>query len=179
MRKKIVVISSSLRRKSNSDALAEAFVQGAAEAGHEVEKIMLKGKDIRYCTGCLTCHKTLRCVLRDDADAVVEKIQQSDIVVFATPVYFYGMSGLLKTLLDRTNPLYTAENRFREVYLLASAAEDEEDTVEGTIRGIQGWIDCFRDVRLCGTIFAGGVNAPGATEGHPALEKACGAGKRI
>ena len=61
--KKILIISSSLRRNSNSDALAEAFAKGAAEAGNEVETITLKGKELHFCTGCLTCQKTQRCVI--------------------------------------------------------------------------------------------------------------------
>ena len=63
--KKILVISSSLRRNSNSDALAEAFAKGAAEAGNEVETITLKGKELHFCTGCLTCQKTHARKLRD------------------------------------------------------------------------------------------------------------------
>ena len=64
--KKILVISSSLRHDSNSDALAEAFAKGAAEAGNEVESITLKGKNLHFCTGCLACQKTQKCVIADD-----------------------------------------------------------------------------------------------------------------
>ena len=70
--KKILVISSSLRRNSNSDALAEAFAKGAAEAGNEVETITLKGKELHFCTGCLACQKTQRCVIADDAPGEIE-----------------------------------------------------------------------------------------------------------
>ena len=99
--KKILVISSSLRRNSNSDALAEAFAKGAAEAGNEVETITLKGKELHFCTGCLACQKTQRCVIADDAPAIVDKMYAADVIAFATPIYYYEMSGQLKTLLDR------------------------------------------------------------------------------
>lgn len=107
--KKILVISSSLRHDSNSDALAEAFAKGAAEAGNEVESITLKGKNLHFCTGCLACQKTQKCVIADDAPAIVNKMYAADVIAFATPIYYYGMSGQLKTLLDRANPLFTTD----------------------------------------------------------------------
>ena len=66
MKKNVLVISTSLRQQSNSDALAEAFMRGAEEAGHEVKKISLRGKDIRFCRGCLSCQNTGQCVIKDD-----------------------------------------------------------------------------------------------------------------
>lgn len=84
--KKVLIISSSLRRGSNSDALAEAFARGAAEAGNEVEHVSLKGKDLRFCMGCLACQKTQKCVIADDAPAIVEKMYAADAIAFATPI---------------------------------------------------------------------------------------------
>ena len=92
--------------------LAEAFIDGARQAGHEVEKVSLKDKTIGFCKGCLACQKTGSCVIRDDAGAIVEKMMHSDVLVFATPIYYYEMSGQMKTLLDRANPLYTADYAF-------------------------------------------------------------------
>ena len=93
--KKVLVISTSLRPVSNSDLLADAFAEGCAEAGHEVEKVSLRGKNIGFCTGCLACQKTQRCVIRDDAPKIVQKMKASDIVAFATPVYYYELAGQL------------------------------------------------------------------------------------
>lgn len=179
MPKNVVIITSSLRVGSNSDALAEAFARGARDAGHSVEVISLKEKMIAFCRGCLTCQKTGKCVVNDDAVAIAEKICQADVVAFASPVYYYGLSGQLKTLLDRCNPLYSRDCIFRTVYLLASAAEDEPSTVEGSVRGLQGWIDCFEKASLAGTIFAGGVTKPGDIARHPAIRRAYEAGKTI
>ena len=85
----------------------------------------------------------------------------------------------MKTMLDRANPLYSSEYQFRELYLLACAAEDEASAVEGTVRGLQGWIDCFEKAHLAGTVFAGGVSAVGDIKGHPALQKAYEMGKTV
>ena len=103
---KVLVISTSLRAGSNSDVLAERLIEGARGAGHEVEHISLKGKDIRFCIGCLACQKTQRCVLGDDAVRIAEMVKNADTLVFATPIYYYEMSGQMKTLLDRLNPLF-------------------------------------------------------------------------
>lgn len=108
--KKVLVISTSLRPRSNSEALADEFVRGAQEAGNEVEKVTLRGKDIRFCKGCLVCQKTQECVIKDDdAQAIVRKMYEADAICFATPIYYYEMSGQMKTLLDRANPLYTMD----------------------------------------------------------------------
>lgn len=179
MPKNIVIVTSSLRAGSNSDALAEAFARGAREAGHTVETISLKGKSIAFCRGCLACQRTGKCVMSDDATPIAERIAQADVVVFASPVYYYGLSGQLKTLLDRCNPLYSRNYAFRSVYLLASAAEDDPSTVEGSVHGLQGWIDCFEKAVLSGTIFAGGVSGPGEVDSHPAMQEAYEAGKAI
>lgn len=96
MMKKVLVISSSLRLRSNSEALADEFARGAACSGNEVDKITLRGKDIRFCKGCLACQKTQRCVIGDDAPAIVEKMRVADVIAFASPIYYYTMCGQLK-----------------------------------------------------------------------------------
>lgn len=121
--KKILVISSSLRGVSNSHLLAEAFARGAREAGNDVEMLTLHKKEIKFCIGCLSCQKTDRCVLRDDAPAIISKIHDADVLALATPIYYYEMSGQLKTLLDRANPLFEGDYRFTDVYMLTSAAD--------------------------------------------------------
>lgn len=177
--KKVLVISSSLRLRSNSEALADEFIRGASEAGNEVEKITLKDKEIHFCKGCLSCQKTQKCVIKDDAPAIVEKMHDADVIAFASPIYYYEICGQLKTLLDRANPLYPSDYRFRDIYMLTSAAEDEEYVPERAVTGLTGWIDCFENARLAGTVFAGGVNGPGETKGHPALKQAYEMGIQI
>ncbi len=179
MSKQILVISTSPRKGGNSDTLADAFIQGAREAGHKVEKINLYDKNIGFCKGCLTCVKTQRCVIHDDAADIARQMLTADVLVFATPIYYYGMCGQMKTMLDRSNPLYSAEYCFRDIYLLAAAAEEDEHTVDGTVTGLQGWIDCFEKARLAGTVFAGGVTAVGEIQGHAALERAHEMGRRV
>lgn len=177
--KKVLIITSSLRQRSNSDALAEAFARGAADAGNEVKAVTLKGKELHFCRGCLACQQTQKCVIADDALAIVQKMYEADAIAFATPIYYYELSGQLKTLLDRSNPLFTTDYHFRDIYLLTSAAEDEAYVPERATAGLQGWIDCYEKARLAGTVFAGGVNDPGEINGHAALDKAYEMGKNV
>ncbi len=175
----VLVISTSLRPTSNSDALAREFARGAAVAGHSVEVVSLRGKKIEFCRGCFACQKTQKCVIKDDAPDIVAKMHNADVIAFATPIYYYEMCGQMKTLLDRANPLYPSDYKFRNVYLLTTAAEDEPQVPQRAVSGLTGWIDCFERARLAGTVFAGGVNDMGEIEGHKALSEAYELGKTV
>ena len=161
---KVLVISTSLRAKSNSDILTEQLIAGAKDAGHEVEHISLKGKKIAFCIGCLACQKTQKCVIKDDTVEIAEKVKNADTLVFATPIYYYEMSGQMKTLLDRLNPLYPSDYRFRKVYMISTAAEDEEYVPEKAVSGLQGWVDCFEKAEFAGSLFCGGISDPGEAD---------------
>lgn len=179
MSKKVFIVSSTPRNNGNSDILADEFARGATEAGHSVEKVNIREIDLKYCIGCLACQKTGKCVLNDAMNALYERVQNSDVLVFATPIYYYGMSGQLKTFLDRLNPLYPKTNRFKSVYLIAAAADTEESAVHGAAVGVQGWIDCFDGVTLDGTISGLGVDKAGEIRGKAAIAAAYSAGKNI
>lgn len=175
--KKILVISTSPRRGSNSEALAEAFASGAREAGHEVELVSLRGKDVQFCRGCFVCQETQRCVIHDDADTLRQKALEADVLVFATPIYYYEMSGQLKTLLDRFNPLFPSDYSFRDVYLMTAAAEDEDFVPQRALNGLEGWVECFERAKLAGHVFMGGVTEAGENPEHPALRQARSMGR--
>ena len=175
----VLIIKTSPRLGGNSDALADEFARGAAEAGHMVETVSLTGKEVAFCRGCLACQKTHRCVIHDYADEVRQKMHDADVIVWATPVYYYSVSGQMKTMIDRSNPLYGSDCKFRDVYLLAAAAEDEATTVAGAVTALEGWISCFERSRLAGVVFAGGVNERGDIAGHASLLKAYEAGRAV
>ena len=200
--KKVVVISTSLRPGSNSHALAEQFAKGAQAAGHQVELISLRGKEIRFCVGCLSCQQTGACIFKDDVPAIMERVLNADVVCWATPIYYYEMSGQMKTLIDRMNAMYpnvaTSESkaselalpsqsnvtegkdyRFRDVYLLTTAAEDEPFVPQRAESGLQGWIDCYGKCSLKGHLFCGGVGAPNEIAGNAKLQQAYTMGKNI
>ena len=190
--KKVVVISTSLRHGSNSDMLAEKFVEGAKAAGNDVEKISLVGKNIQFCKGCMACQKAasqkeqtrpevkqVRCVIKDDVNDIMAKVLKADVICWATPIYYYEMSGQMKTLIDRMNAMYEQDYQFRDVYLLTTAAENETETPKRAETGLTGWIDCYPKSRLAGTLFCGGVNDAREIEGNPKLQEAYELGKSI
>ena len=177
--KKVVVISTSFRAGSNSDMLADKFIEGAKSAGNEVEKISLVGKNIQFCKGCLACQKLGRCVIKDDVNDIMAKVFAADVVCWATPIYYYEMSGQMKTLIDRMNAMYPKDYRFRDVYLLATATEDEEHVPQRAIQGLTGWIDCYPKSHLAGTLFCGGVPMPHSIDGNSKLQEAYEMGKNV
>ena len=179
MSKNILIISTSLRPNSNSGILADSFLAGAQAAGNHVEKITLKGKKIAFCTGCLACQKTKKCAINDDAVELADKMCHADAIVFATPIYYYEMSGQMKTLLDRANSLFARDYSFRSIYILATAAEDGDHVPEKAISGLAGWIACFEKAHLAGAVFAGGVDGPGDIANHPMLQKAYDMGTAV
>ena len=159
--------------------LADKFAEGARNAGNEVEKISLMGKDIQFCKGCFACQKLGRCVIKDDVNDITAKVLEADVVVWATPIYYYEMSGQMKTLIDRMNAMYPLDYKFRDVYLLTTAAEDEEETPKRAEEGLTGWIDCYPKSRLAGTLFCGGVNEAREIDGNKKLQEAFEMGKNI
>ena len=179
LKKNVVVISTSLRPGSNSDILSDKFAAGAMDAGHNVTKITLAGKDIKFCRGCLICQNIGHCSIPDDANAIMEKVLESDVVVWATPIYYYEMSGQMKTLIDRMNAMYCLDYRFRDVYLLTTAAEDDPSTPQRAETGLMGWIDWFPESRLAGTLFCGGVSAARDITGNAKLAEADSMGLNI
>lgn len=180
MSKKVLIISTSLRGDSNSDILAHECEKGAIEAGHDVEYISLKGKEIKYCIGCLACQSKGSCVLKDDVADIMNKVKNAEVIVYATPIYYYEMSGQMKTLLDRLNPLYPMDYKFRDIYMIATAAQAEESTFEKAYNGLQGWVDCFEKAELKGIVTGGGIDAANtATDHSDAMKKAYDLGKGL
>ena len=116
---------------------------------------------------------------KDDVPAIMERVLQADVVCWATPVYYYEMSGQMKTLIDRMNAMYPKDYRFRDVYLLTTSAEDEEETPKRAETGLTGWIDCYEKSSLKGHLFCGGVTMPHDIAGNSKLQESYELGKRV
>ena len=130
---------------------------------------------IEDCTGCGVCYDTRTCPQRDDAAQIVGKMIAADVIVLATPVYFYTMSAQMKTLIDRCCARYT-EMTGKEFYFIVAAADDSKAAMERTIDGFRGFLDCLDDSRECGTIYGVGAWKIGEIEGSPAMKQAYDAG---
>lgn len=177
--KKVIVVTSSPRKNGNSEILAQSFADGAKSAGNEVKLVAVRDINLKFCTGCMYCNSHDRCVLDDGMNALYRDFETADVLVFATPVYYYAVCGQLKTLLDRLNPLFVRENKFKDVYLLATAADDDESAMDGAVKDIQGWVSCFDGVALKGVLRGVGVSEKGEINQTAFPAKACEMGKNV
>lgn len=178
MSKNILILSSSPRRGGNSDTLCDAFVRGARDAGHTVEKVFLRDYNIHPCLGCGTCNGNRKpCPQKDDAAKVIARMLAADTIVLATPVYFYAMSAQLKTLIDRCCGPYT-EMRNKEFYFLATAAEDDASIMDRIAANLMGFLDCLEAPVLKGKLFCGGVWKMHEIDGNLILARAYEMGKQ-
>lgn len=178
MSKKVLILSSSPRKNGNSDILCDRFADGARDAGNDVEKLFINAMKIGYCRGCGACAETKKCVLQDDMASVLDKMVHADVIVFGTPVYFYAMSGQLKTLIDRTVPRYT-EIKGKDFWLIMTAAENNRENMCPVVEGFRGFLNCLDDAREKGIIYGLGAWKAGEITTMPAMQEAYNAGKSI
>lgn len=174
MGKRILVLAGSPRRHGNTDCLADEFIRGAQEAGHETEKIYLKDRKINGCLGCGACQRNGgSCVQKDDMQEIYEKWLASDVVVLASPVYFYTWSAQMKAVLDRTFAI-EKDVKDTQFYLLSAGAAPTEDYMKLMTESFRSYIGCFRAGGNTegGYVFGLGTNAPGDVDGSDAAEKA-------
>lgn len=156
MKKNVIILSASPRRKGNSDILCDEFMKGAIEAGHDVEKFFLADKNINYCTGCGVCNTTHECVQKDDMKAILVKLLKADVIVMASPVYFYTINAQMKTLIDRIVPQYTSLSN-KEFYFIITAADTDLNMMERSIECFRGFLDCLENPTEKGIIYGVGA----------------------
>lgn len=178
MSKKVLVISGSPRKGGNSDTLCDQFILAAKEAGNDVEKISLRDKKINFCTGCYACKNSGVCIQKDDMAEILDKMMTADVILMATPVYFYTMDGQMKTLIDRTVPKYSKMSN-KDMYFIATAAETNKAALERTIDGFRGFMDCYDGLREKGVILAAGVWNIGEVNNTKYMSEAFEMGKNI
>ena len=155
-----MIISASPRKNGNSDILCTNFMNGALEAGHNVEKIDLRDKNIGYCIGCYACTKLGKCFQNDDMNELARKLENADVIVLATPVYFYSMDAQLKTFIDRTVQNYTKIRA--DIYIMVTAWDTNTANLESTVEAVRGFSrDCLEECPEKGVIIAGGVSEKG------------------
>ena len=131
MSKKVVVISSSPRKGQNSDTMCDEFVRGALDGGNEVVKYFLEDIEFSSCKACYHCKKPeMKCIQDDGIAPILEDMMDSDIIVYATPVYYYEMCGTLKMFFDRCYPIFR-HLKDKEYYIVLAAGSDCRDASKG------------------------------------------------
>ena len=164
--KNVIVISSTPRVGGNSEILANEFAKGARDAGHNVEIVNVRDYNFKYCTGCYACHKTEKCVFNDGMNEIHEKLLNANVIVFATPVYYYSMSGQLKVFIDRLTPIY--EKVRADIYLIASQWDPDKSMMDATFEAIRGCTrDCFENCTEKGVLYGADLNDVGDAKNNP------------
>ncbi len=158
--KNVVIIAGSPRVGGNTETLVKEFARGAKEAGNKVSVVSLAKDKVAPCTGCYVCQNTHKCWQKDKADAILKKMQKADVIVFASPVYFYSISAQLKALFDRSVVIYPNLEK-KQYYFLMAMADTNRKMFDGTIKAMQGFLDCYEGSKLKGMVCASGVYEKG------------------
>lgn len=178
MSKKVLILSGSPRKGGNSDILCDEFMKGAKENGNEVEKIRVAEKKIGCCRACYACKETGKCVIKDDMAEVLQKMIDADVIVLASPVYFYSINAQLKALIDRTVARWL-EVKNKEFYYIMTAADKEKQSMETTLACFRGYADCVNGAKEMGVIYGTGVYEKGKVKDTKAMRKAYETGLKV
>ena len=174
-----MVLSASPREEGNSDLLCDAFLAGAAEAGHQAEKVRVQDLAVRPCLGCNTCKGNGgSCVQKDDMAGVIDKMLQADVIAMATPVYFGALNAQAKTLIDRTYARYT-DMQDKELYFFITGATPNKDSLDAAAAGLHACARCLPGAKECGMVYGPGVAGKGDVKTGPAMEEARAMGRAV
>lgn len=178
MSKKVLILSGSPRKNGNSDILCDEFMKGAAEAGHQVEKIRVSEKKVGYCRACYACKGTGVCAIKDDMAEILQKMIDADVLVLASPVYFYSVDAQLKAVIDRSVARWQ-EVKNKELYYIMTAADGEVESMETTLACFRGYADCISGAKEMGVIYGTGVYEKGEINATKAMVDAYEMGKNV
>lgn len=179
MSKKVLILSGSPRKGGNSDLLCDAFMKGAQESGNQVEKVFIRSKKIAPCNACYFCKQSGgQCAINDDMAEILDKIQAADVIVMASPVYFYSIDSQMKAVIDRSVARWTNIPN-KEFYYIMTAAEDSSDVMDCTLECFRGFARCLDGAREMGVIWGKGVYEAGAIKEMPVMQEAYEMGKQI
>lgn len=173
---KVVVINGSPRAKGNSDLLCDEFIRGAVAAGHMVEKISLREKDIHPCRACYACFKTGACIQQDDMAQILQSVEAADVLVLASPTYFLTMSGPMKVFIDRLLPKWQGLGE-KDAYVIVTGHDGKrglERNAEDLARILENLGDRVKQI-----IYGERVWQKGEVIGSKAMEEAYQSGKQI
>jgi multimeric flavodoxin WrbA len=178
--KNVLIVSSSPRKGGNSDTLCDKFLEGAQSAGNKVEKIFLKDKKINHCTGCGFCNTNdyTACSQKDDMSEILDKMQEADVIVFGTPIYFYSMCGQMKTFIDRLCARYT-HLKGKEFYYIMTAADTSQAAAQFALGEFRGLMACLDSPVEKAMLFAGGVWQKGEVDSTVYIQQAFDMGKAV
>lgn len=178
MSKKVLILSGSPRKGGNSDLLCDEFMRGAEKNGNEVEKIRVASKKIAPCSACYYCKNGGECVHKDDMAEILQKIIEADVLVLASPVYFYSIDAQLKAMIDRTVARWL-EVKNKEFYYIVTMADEAVSSADTTLACFRGYADCVEGSVEKGVIVCNGVYESGTVKNTLAMNKAYEMGRNV
>lgn len=170
---KVTVLQGSARKKGNTARVLSWVEEALVDLGHEVESIYLHSRNLKGCLGCGKCKEktdSIGCVQKDDVPEILEKMISSELVIFSTPLYFWGYSAQIKAVIDRTYGLYTTQPEHTSLVdgqrqaLVATAAGPYDDNAEGLIAAF-GRMQKYHKSVNAGELFIGSCTTPDALDG--------------
>lgn len=176
---KIVVLQGSPNTDGSTAILAEEFARGARDAGHEVVRIDVDRADVAPCTGCVRCGYEGPCVQHDGMGDIRSQILSADMVVFATPLYYYGMSAQLKIVIDRFCSANASITRRRLKCALLAVAWNADGWTFDALEAHYRTLVRYLDMRDCGMVLGRGCGTPGMTRATGYPQQAYDLGKSL
>lgn len=176
--KKVLILNGSARKGGNTDLLIEAFEKGIKDA--DAEMIRVSDFKVPPCDGCNAClhNDSGRCVKHDDMMFFWEKLSKTDVLVIASPVYFYGISATLKAVIDRLHAPARNDLPIKKTALLLVGASSRENVFDATILQYKCIVDFF-GLENIGEVCVGKVKEIGDIKDHPLLSVAEETAKKI
>lgn len=172
MAKNIVVLTGSPRSKGNTDTLAEAFIKGAKEGGNNVVKIAANKVKVSPCKDCKYCFKHPgECSQKDDMAGILEEMYKADMIVFSTPVYFFGLTAQIKAIIDRFYPAVVKPFPIKEVIFMSVMADTNMETMVPSVANVKSFC-AYLGWDIKAILTAGGISDIGDIEHHQILEDA-------
>lgn len=176
---KIVVMEGSPNKNGSSNLLAECFKQGAKEAGHSVEVVDIAHANIHPCTGCIHCGYEGPCVQKDDVEMIRKKILSADMMVFVTPLYYYGMSAQLKNMIDRFCAFNGSIQRKHMKSALLTVAWNSDDWTFDALEAHYKTLVRYLNLEDMGRVLGYGCGTPSMTQHSQYLKQAYILGNRL
>lgn len=178
MNKKVLILSGSPRKNGNSDILCDEFMKGALSSGNNVEKIRVAEKNVSYCRACYACRNNGNCVIKDDMADILQKMIDADVIVLASPVYFYSIDAQLKAVIDRTVARWL-EVKNKEFYYIMTAADEEISAMDTTLACFRGYADCVEGAKEMGVIYGIGAYEKGEIKSSECMKQAYEMGRNV
>ena len=187
---KVLGIFGSPRRGGNTELLLEEALRGAEKEGAKVERLYLSEFTITPCKECHGCDNTGNCVIMDDMGKIYPKLLEADIIILASPIFFYGVTAWAKAMIDRSqafwarkyllkDPSLGKEGKKRKGFFISVGATKGPKVFEGAIQTVKYFFDVL-NVEYVGELVFRNVEAKGDILKHPeALQQAFEAGRRL